>query len=104
MVAIEQRLVSWPAEWEVLTDELERYEYQIGPTGKISYNAPDGFHDDCVMALALAVSGIHGYIRPRLSIADGGESLQQEIRQLDQEIMSNPNLSDEEKAELLNRE
>ena len=104
MVAIEQRMVSWPAEWNILTEELERYEYQIGPTGKMSYNAPDGFHDDCVMALALAVSGIHGYIRPRLSIADSGESLRQDIDQLDEEIKNNPNLTEEEKRELLKRD
>jgi hypothetical protein len=41
-------------EWEVLTNELKRYEYAVGPTGQISYSAPAGFHDDCVMALALA--------------------------------------------------
>ncbi|MDD5707525.1 MAG: terminase family protein, partial [Kiritimatiellae bacterium] len=40
--------------WEVLTAELKRYEYEIGPTGQISYGAPAGYHDDCVMALALA--------------------------------------------------
>ncbi len=45
---------SWP--WEVLTTEMRRYEYEIGPTGQISYAAPSGYHDDCVMALALAVS------------------------------------------------
>ena len=41
-------------EWEILTNELKRYEYAVGPTGQISYSAPAGFHDDCVMALALA--------------------------------------------------
>jgi hypothetical protein len=37
----------------VLTAEMRRYEYDIGPTGQISYAAPSGYHDDCVMALAL---------------------------------------------------
>ena len=81
IVAVEQRQVSWPGErvnsdqssvtsgacvnghekaqnaqrdWDVLTTEMKRYEYAIGPAGGISYNAPSGFHDDCVMALALA--------------------------------------------------
>ena len=74
IVAIEQRQVSWPgtarefrsqksearmgmkvgSNWEVLTAELKRYEYTIMPSGGISYNAPSGFHDDCVIALALA--------------------------------------------------
>jgi hypothetical protein len=40
--------------WTVLTDELQRYEYEIHPGGRISYDAPGGFHDDCVVAPALA--------------------------------------------------
>ena len=49
------------ATWEVLTAEMRRYEYDIGPTGQISYGAPSGYHDDCVMALALAVWGCHTF-------------------------------------------
>lgn len=56
IVAIEQRQVSWPKEWKVLTDELERYEYKVTANGAITYNAPSGYHDDCVIALALANS------------------------------------------------
>ena len=44
-------------DWEVLTAEMKRYEYEIGPTGQVSYSAPSGYHDDCVMALALGVWG-----------------------------------------------
>ena len=58
MVAVEQRRVSWPASWDVMTAEMKRYEYEIGPTGQVSYSAPAGYHDDCVMALALAVWGV----------------------------------------------
>jgi hypothetical protein len=54
IVAVEQRRVSWPAAWEVLTAEMRRYEYAISPSGGITYDAPSGYHDDCVMALALA--------------------------------------------------
>jgi hypothetical protein len=61
MVAVEQRRVMWPAVWAVLTVEMKRYEYEIGPTGQISYAAPSGYHDDCVMALALGVWGCHTY-------------------------------------------
>ena len=57
VVAVEQRTVSWPLAWGVLTDEMKRYEYAIGTSGTITYSAPSGFHDDCVMALALAVAG-----------------------------------------------
>jgi hypothetical protein len=54
IVAVEQQRVSWPAEWQALTNEMQRYEYEISARGRLSYNAPSGFHDDCVMALALA--------------------------------------------------
>ena len=70
MVAVEQRRVTWPAgsvgsgsgqvavgDWEVLTAEMRRYEYAAGPSGQVTYSAPSGYHDDCVMALALAVWG-----------------------------------------------
>ena len=66
VVAIEQGRVSWPgtrastvpgepaSHWDVLTNEMKRYEYVISPSGGISYGAPSGYHDDCVIALALA--------------------------------------------------
>jgi hypothetical protein len=73
IVAVEQRRVSWPgpkkefeqkpaeiakegtnSDWGILTNEMKRYEYEILPSGTITYNAPAGYHDDCVMALALA--------------------------------------------------
>jgi hypothetical protein len=37
-----------------ITAELENFEYEYTRTG-VRYTAPEGFHDDCVMALALAV-------------------------------------------------
>ena len=37
-----------------LQDELECFEYEYGRTG-VHYGAPEGYHDDCVCALALAV-------------------------------------------------
>jgi phage FluMu gp28-like protein len=36
-----------------IKEELEVFEYVYTPTG-VRYNAPQGFHDDCVNALALA--------------------------------------------------
>jgi hypothetical protein len=57
MLVIERRDIGWPSSWEILTNELERYEYEVGPTGNISYNAPSGYHDDTVIALALAQHG-----------------------------------------------
>jgi phage FluMu gp28-like protein len=38
----------------MIVQELEIFEYQFTPTG-VKYNAPNGFNDDCVNALALAV-------------------------------------------------
>mgnify|MGYP001570234074 CR=1 FL=1 len=35
--------------------EFENFSYEIGPTGKIRYTAPEGFNDDIVIAHALAV-------------------------------------------------
>jgi hypothetical protein len=52
IVAVEQQKGSWPTEWQVLTHEMQHYEYEISARGHISYNAPSGFHDDCVIALA----------------------------------------------------
>lgn len=38
----------------VLQSELEMFSYEIGTTGKLFYGAPEGYHDDTVIALALA--------------------------------------------------
>jgi hypothetical protein len=73
IVAVEQRKVAWPSfaptaetpgtmdgtgqNWNILTSEMKRYEYEISPSGGITYNAPSGYHDDCVIALALANHG-----------------------------------------------
>ena len=51
-VAIQSGTVSYPGGPIVL--ELEQYEYEYTRTG-VRYRAPEGIHDDCVCALALAV-------------------------------------------------
>lgn len=51
---IEQRLIKFPKIPELI-EELKIYGYEILPSGKIRYGAPEGRHDDTVMALALAV-------------------------------------------------
>jgi len=51
-VAIEQQLVGYPD--GVITMELSSFEYVYTRTG-VKYSAPQGQHDDCVCALALAV-------------------------------------------------
>jgi len=45
----------------VQTAELQAYEMERLPSGLIRYSAPEGMHDDTVMALALAW---HGCARP----------------------------------------
>jgi phage FluMu gp28-like protein len=39
---------------DVLKSELEMFTMSISPSGHVKFAAPDGFHDDCVMALAIA--------------------------------------------------
>jgi len=45
-----------------LIDELKWFEYKQTRSGNLSYNAPEGFHDDCVWALALANWGRMHYL------------------------------------------
>lgn len=52
--AIHQNKIGFPD--GVIKQELEIIEYQYSNMG-VKYSAPSGFHDDCVMALALAWSG-----------------------------------------------
>ena len=59
-LAIEQRAVTFPDIPELL-GELRAFSFERLPSGLTRYSAPDGLHDDCVMALALAVMGMgHG--------------------------------------------
>ena len=37
-----------------LYNELNAYSYRISPNGTMTFNAPSGFYDDCVMSLMLA--------------------------------------------------
>lgn len=50
-VAIQKRIIQFPE--GRITYELEQFEYVYTNSG-VKYRAPDGEHDDCVMALALA--------------------------------------------------
>jgi hypothetical protein len=51
--AIQQGKIGFPD--GVIKEELEIFEYLFTSNG-VKYSAPSGFHDDCVMALALAWS------------------------------------------------
>jgi hypothetical protein len=54
---LEQRLVTLPRPelWPEGIDELEAFEYSVTENGNVRTGAPSGCHDDCVIALALAL-------------------------------------------------
>jgi hypothetical protein len=55
-VAIQQKQIRYPD--GPIVHELEAFEYEYTRTG-VRYTAPEGLHDDCVCALALAVQQWH---------------------------------------------
>lgn len=50
--AIQNKATTYPA--GEIVNELESFQYEYRPSG-VRYTAPEGLHDDCVCALALAV-------------------------------------------------
>lgn len=54
MILIQQQQITFPP-IEELINELEIFTFDITPSGNVQYQAPKGFHDDCVNSLALAV-------------------------------------------------
>lgn len=70
--AIQAREITFPD--GVIRAELEAFEYEYTAHG-VRYSAPDGLHDDAVMALALALYGydVYGYAarwaRQKLAVA-----------------------------------
>jgi phage terminase large subunit-like protein len=65
IIAIEQRLITFPSITD-LTDELSAFAYDVTDMGTVRYAAPEGLHDDCVISLALAVTGLKNYIYPKV--------------------------------------
>ena len=59
---LEEGNITIPPE-EILIDELETYSYKMSPSGNFLYGAPEGFHDDAVVSLALAIWPLAGKIR-----------------------------------------
>ena len=60
-VAIQRQEVSFPD--GVIVAELEAFEYIYSRTG-VKYSAPEGLHDDAVMALALAIACKNARVAP----------------------------------------
>ncbi len=52
ILSVEYKEISLP-NIKTLKGEMQAFTYTMTRTGKISYNAPSGFHDDIVMSLAL---------------------------------------------------
>jgi phage FluMu gp28-like protein len=52
-IQLENNKISYPDIPELLT-ELDLFGYTTTVAGNVQYTAPEGFHDDCVVALALA--------------------------------------------------
>lgn len=59
IVKTDQAQISFPDIPE-LVNEMNVFTYQVTEKGHITYNAPSGYHDDCVNALALACWGTSG--------------------------------------------
>lgn len=55
-----------------LRQELELFEYDLTPSGNVRYDAPEGFHDDCVDALAMAASVLNAGYVPTATAGVGG--------------------------------
>jgi hypothetical protein len=56
---IQEREITYPDIPELL-NELNIYEYTVSRSGYTRYSAPEGYHDDIVIALALSVWGMRG--------------------------------------------
>jgi hypothetical protein len=54
-VFLENSYITIPNDPQII-DEISAFTYELTPQGNIKYGAPEGFHDDIVMAMALAVS------------------------------------------------
>ena len=67
-LAFEQGELRIPAD-PVLLGELQAYRAERLPSGLLRYSAPEGGHDDTVMALALAWSAAVAY--PKTETMDG---------------------------------
>lgn len=61
-LAIHHRAVAYPE--GPIVAELEAFQYEYTSTG-VRYAAAPGLHDDCVVALALAVKHLHRPVAPR---------------------------------------
>jgi hypothetical protein len=67
VLMVEQQDISYPDIPELIS-ELQSYEYQRTPAGLLRMSAPEGMHDDCVIAFSLmcmALGHRGGHIPPQ---------------------------------------
>jgi hypothetical protein len=77
-IAIEKGAISYPR-IPVLLDEMRMYTCTMTPSGNPKYSAPPGYHDDCVIALALANWGrSHKFAAAQLAEAASEGGLKRE--------------------------
>lgn len=58
-IFIQQKRITIPRN-DILIDELLSFGYTITDAGTVKYGAPNGYHDDCVNSLALAIWPLAG--------------------------------------------
>ena len=56
-----------------LKQELNAYSYKVNSNGLVSFNAPNGFFDDCVISLMLAVEAREKLLLKKSSLYIGGK-------------------------------
>lgn len=60
--AVQGELIHFPE--GIIADEMREFEFQYTPRGGVRYSAPQGCHDDAVIALALAYRKLKNRPRP----------------------------------------
>lgn len=77
--AIQSRSITFPD--GDIRRELETFRYELRPGGKVFYSAPEGLHDDCVCALALAVECLRQQVPVRAHVLKSGPRPDPEMQQ-----------------------
>ena len=91
-VAIQRRELCFDLSMtDPLKDELEAFQYEYRPSG-VKYTAPDGVHDDCVDATALAVMCYRRNIGQRVRIDAGYDWQDRQEKNWWSENVDNPDI------------
>ena len=74
MLAFEQEnikiLSDKSSEGRLQANELDIFEYRMNDIGRVFYSAPSGYHDDIVVATALANYGLMNYALPLVAVTE----------------------------------